>query len=98
MRGGDLLARFGGEEFLYVLPDTDIQGAWAVAKRAMDAVRQLRVTKDDGQPASPVTVSMGLACTEIDVVAGPEPLVALADQRLYFSKESGRDRCSGPSA
>ena len=98
LRGGDLLARFGGEEFVYLLPDTDLKGAESVARRALQAVRELRIPDEQGQHFSEVTVSLGLASSEVDAVPEALQLMELADRRLYLAKEAGRDRCVGPSA
>lgn len=98
LRGGDLLARYGGEEFVYLLPDTDLKGAESVAQRALQVVRDLRIPDEQGQHLSEVTVSLGLASSEVDAVPEALELLNLADRRLYQAKQAGRDRCVGPSA
>ncbi len=87
VRREDVVARFGGEEFLVLLPDTDAEGAAAVAEdlRAAVAAKPFPV----GRLALPVTVSIGWA-TRGDEDA--ERLVARADRALYAAKASGRDR------
>ncbi|EXJ14070.1 GGDEF domain protein [Imhoffiella purpurea] len=96
LRKGDIAGRFGGEEFLAVLPETDLDTAEAIANRLCDRVREGR-TQWTGQFLS-VTVSIGLAGTD-----GDEPLdraISRADQALYEAKSAGRDRVlvarSGP--
>jgi diguanylate cyclase (GGDEF)-like protein len=96
LRGGDLLARYGGEEFVYLLPDTDLKGAECVAQRALQAVRELRMADQQGRHLSAVTVSLGLASSEVDSVSQGQGLLELADQRLYQAKAAGRDRGVGP--
>ncbi len=93
IRGGDLMGRVGGEEFLAVLPDTDLLGASVVAERMRQAVAAVRVDSVDrvftaslGVSASfPVRGPGGLDDTVAD-------LLRRADEALYDAKTSGRDR------
>lgn len=90
-RPTDLLARFGGEEFSLLLPDTDLQGAQAVASLARAAVRKQAMANPDNHDGI-VTVSIGVA---ISVKVGSETPVDLlmrADKALYAAKRNGRDR------
>ncbi|WP_157108228.1 sensor domain-containing diguanylate cyclase [Azoarcus olearius] len=89
LRTSDLFARFGGEEFAIVLPETDCKGAMEVGQRLLAAFRECEVPHD-GQVLR-FTVSIGLS------VIGPadaslEALLQRADLALYRAKESGRDR------
>ena len=61
-RADDLVARFGGEEFAILLPDTDAQQACALAHRVCEAVRSLGLPHASSDTASCVTVSVGVAC------------------------------------
>lgn len=83
LRANDLLVRWGGEEFVVVLPDTQLPGARLVAERIRSAVA-------DADLEVPITVSIGVACARQDDRAGD--LVARADAACYQAKESGRDR------
>jgi diguanylate cyclase len=86
LRTVDRLGRFGGEEFLGLLPGTPVAAARACAERLRAAVAALRVLPAD----EAVTVSIGLAaCTENDTAA---TLIARADAALYRAKAGGRDR------
>jgi diguanylate cyclase len=88
VRVGDLLARWGGEEFLLVMPGTDAGAALHVAARLAAAVRATRF--DDLAPGLVVTFSAGVAdCGDADDL---EAAIARADGALYAAKHAGRDR------
>ncbi len=84
-RRGDIVARVGGEEFAWLLPETDRAGARRVAERARRAVAARPVGL-----AGRVTVSIGLA--ELAQATGGTDLYRRADQALYAAKRAGRDR------
>jgi diguanylate cyclase (GGDEF)-like protein len=90
LRGTDLAGRFGGEEFLVVLPQTGLEGSCALAERIRQAIAAGTVEVGSGPPIS-VTVSIGAA-----VLAGAtqtaEQLLEAADAALYAAKAAGRDR------
>jgi diguanylate cyclase (GGDEF)-like protein len=91
VRREDIVARFGGEEFLVILPETDAEGAAAVAEdvRAAVAAEPFAV----GRVALPLTISAGTATWRGE---DAEHLIARADRGLYAAKEGGRDRvCAG---
>lgn len=88
VRGFDTAARYGGEEFGVVLPETDDEGARAVAERIRLAVREA-TGRGTGVPMT--TISIGCATAPEDGMT-PADLVAAADRALYRAKESGRDR------
>lgn len=87
LRGGDLCARFGGEEFVVLLPSTDLTQACEVAERirAAFALKPLAT-----QPALTVTVSIGVAVYEAGLAA--EKLLAAADGAVYEAKNKGRNQ------
>jgi diguanylate cyclase (GGDEF)-like protein len=94
LRGTDWIGRYGGEEFLLVLPETGMEGAAAVAEKIRRSVQGTPVPLDDGTPAR-ATVSIGLA--SLDTAAGPgkvlgRDLIAAADRSLYEAKHAGRNR------
>lgn len=84
-RGSDALARFGGEEFIMMLHDTDLPQALMVAERVRQKVESLR-----GLPAGVhITASIGVAVSSSTDT--PESLLKKADDALYDSKRSGRN-------
>lgn len=93
-RQGDLLARWGGEEFVVLTPDTDLAGAHTVAENLRNAARRVSVPAD-GERVS-VTLSIGNASIT-EHTASLNALIDEADQQLYRAKEQGRDRTSSRS-
>jgi diguanylate cyclase (GGDEF)-like protein len=88
IRGTDRLGRFGGEEFLLVMPTTDREeAALAAAERIREAVRS--VVWDDVDKGLDVTVSAGIALARLDEPI--EPLLGRADVALYAAKHAGRN-------
>ncbi|MFD2111432.1 GGDEF domain-containing protein [Thiorhodococcus fuscus] len=88
LRKSDIAGRFGGEEFLALLPETDLGTAEAVAERLCEQTRAFRSPWKETHLR--MTVSIGLA-----EVGGEEPLeraISRADQALYEAKSAGRDR------
>ena len=93
-RPGDVPGRWGGEEFLVVLPDTGPDQAVSLGERARRAIAATPVPV--GQAPLRVTASVGVACGAED---GWEGLVRRADSGLYAAKEGGRNRVvTGPPA
>jgi diguanylate cyclase (GGDEF)-like protein len=90
-RVADLLGRYGGEEFVILLPETDIDGAEMTARRLCEGIRSAVIQSERGEIR--VTVSVGVAQVTPDV-ADLDRLLDLADQAMYRAKEGGRDRVS----
>lgn len=93
VRGIDLACRYGGEEFLIAMPDTDRNFVKIVAERLRQEVAAHKVILNGGRDELQVTVSIGIASTE----AGPkddtaQKLIKRADEALYEAKESGRNQ------
>lgn len=88
-RSADLAFRYGGEEFLLLLPDVGLAGAIAVAERVRVAAQS-----DRSSSLPPFTVSGGVALCDPADGRDPEPLLRRADAALYLAKRAGRNRIS----
>ncbi len=91
LRGHDLVGRYGGEEFVLVLPEVDTHGAAAVAERCRMIIRESCHTMEDGTSLN-VTVSLGITSRLLDTEPSVTELLRLADDALYRAKEAGRDQ------
>jgi diguanylate cyclase len=91
VKGKDAAARFGGEEFIVLLPDTPLAGARAVAENIRKAIERARIRRaDSGETIGNLTLSAGVA--QLREGESIEELLERADQALYKSKEDGRNR------
>jgi diguanylate cyclase (GGDEF)-like protein len=84
VRGSDLAIRWGGEEFILVLPEVDLDGARKLAERIRSSIERLRVSERRA-----VTISAGVAMLKVDGTIAE--LLAEADKRLYVAKARGRN-------
>lgn len=91
LRKNDVLVRWGGEEFVVILPNTDTEGLATVMDRMASSGLGMR---PDGIP---VTASMGLAERGADGVEDWDQLIQIADDRMYEAKTSGRNKVVGPN-
>ncbi len=97
IRKVDTLARFGGEEFCVILPQSDIKAAREVAGKLCEAVRGLKLRGVEKQELGHLSVSIGITVVsgESEILSDDSAvtdLVALADHALYEAKRLGRDR------
>jgi len=96
IRGGDLLCRLGGEEFVIVMPDSPVDVAAKVAERTRSAIEGEPFIIDGTGRTIAITVSVGVAGRGRDSDA--ESLYRRADQALYRSKSEGRNRVTADAA
>jgi len=89
LREVDIAGRWGGEEFLVILPDTDLAGAVMVAERMRSAIAAQEIVVAGGQTVR-VSMTLGVATVGADETA--EQAIARADSALYEGKRAGRDR------
>jgi len=90
-RNVDLAARYGGEEFAVILPETDKDGAMAIADRIRRAIKNTPFEIDPAKPMVGVTVSIGVASFPEDA-SGYADLIEGADQALYQAKNTGKNK------
>ena len=98
LRTSDAVGRYGGEEFLLVLPETDLAGAWAAAEKVRSSIAALEVFVAPGVTVT-ATISIGLA--ELDLGTSPSEttiydLIQVADENLLEAKRAGRNRIVPP--
>jgi diguanylate cyclase len=93
IKGRDVAARLGGEEFAVLLPQTSLSGAAAVAEQIRGTVAQGRICRPDGNESiGQVTLSVGVAIAKADDTL--EALLERADAAMYTAKRAGRNRVS----
>ena len=91
-RAGDMACRYGGEEFIFLLPNTHLDGATRFADRVRQTVESLALPHTTSQAAPVVTLSLGVAARIPSADTDPEALIKAADDALYQAKEAGRNR------
>jgi diguanylate cyclase (GGDEF)-like protein len=92
LRDTDIVARFGGEEFVIVLPHTNLKLSQHMAERVRAEMAAMQVELD-GASSFSITVSIGVAAFP-QHGSTVESLINTADKRLYIAKEGGRNRVS----
>jgi diguanylate cyclase (GGDEF)-like protein/hemerythrin-like metal-binding protein len=90
VRGSDVVARIGGEEFVIILPKTSGENAYQFAERLRERIQNLEVIVDEN--TIDLTVSIGVSQWQKDSFSSAEEFVANADKLLYQAKNSGRNR------
>ena len=91
LRPGDIPCRYGGEEFLVAMPDTDKAAALRAADRIREAIASHPFPHAESQPLKRLTISGGVSALRTDGLDSTE-LIRHADQALYQAKAAGRNR------
>jgi two-component system cell cycle response regulator len=97
VRGLDLACRYGGEEFVVVMPDTDMSFAYSISERLRQSIETTPVKISRAPHALNITISIGIASLE-NGDASAEALLRRADQALYRAKRSGRNKVVADAA
>jgi diguanylate cyclase (GGDEF)-like protein/PAS domain S-box-containing protein len=91
-RKADFVVRYGGEEFLIALPNTDVNGAHIMAEKLLDNMRKAQIPHKDSDVADHVTISIGVTTGNVTYTQNESDYIKKADEMLYISKQGGRDR------
>jgi diguanylate cyclase (GGDEF)-like protein len=91
-RSEDFVGRYGGEEFLVVMPNVDLEGAEVVGELIQEAIRDLNIEHEYASGRGRVTVSIGVATLTPTATISPQELIIQADQKLYLAKKNGRNQ------
>jgi len=89
MRDSDLVGRIGGEEFLLLLPKTDMAGAFIVSKNMRQKINKLSITSESN--TIQFDMSVGIAVSKFKAEQTLEDIIHQADKALYIAKNSGKD-------
>jgi diguanylate cyclase (GGDEF)-like protein len=89
-RTNDIASRYGGEEFLMVLPQSNAQGAFKIAERIREEIMKLNFDEDES--VFSVTISCGVAELNKDYMENVDQLVDMTDKALYKAKNGGRNK------
>jgi two-component system cell cycle response regulator len=93
----DIVARYGGEEVVIILPDAESEAAHVIAERIRERIEAVPFLIDQEMREIHVTVSIGVACRHVDD-KGPADMLKRADLALYRAKSSGRNRVEAEAA
>jgi two-component system chemotaxis response regulator CheY len=92
LRGGDSVYRYGGEEFLLVLPEQTLDTALVAVERVRSAVQRLAIPQPAAGPGGRLTLSAGIAAFGPGETTSAEELLQQADAALYRAKSAGRNQ------
>jgi diguanylate cyclase (GGDEF)-like protein len=91
-RVDDFVVRYGGEEFVVVLPNTDEQGAQLIADKLLENIRKCNVPHEQNDAADCLTISIGVTTGKVEHTHKTDDFVRKADELMYKSKHTGRNR------
>lgn len=91
-RSVDMVARFGGEEFAILLPNTDLEEAQGIARKCLNAVISEQIENVSSPITNILTISLGVAAEKPDKHTDKLSLIDSADKMLYLAKSRGRNR------
>lgn len=91
VRQSDHVGRYGGEEFLIILPETNTQAAIQLGERCRKSLEALKIDTGKREPLQ-ITASFGLFCNETDRCDSSESMLHFADEALYSAKKQGRNK------
>ncbi len=91
VKGGDVVCRYGGEEFIIIFPDTAKENALKLCDAIRNRIKNFKFPNEENQPDGDLTVSFGVATYPDDALT-PDELVKKADDALYKAKKLGRNR------
>ena len=92
-RPSDDVCRYGGEEFVLILPNTELDGALLLLEQLRAEIERSPITTEG--LTIPLTISAGVACTVVTALQAEESLLGAADQQLYQAKKAGRNNIKG---
>jgi diguanylate cyclase (GGDEF)-like protein len=95
LRPGDIFARFGGDEFVLLLPETQMQAACGVAQRVLESIGAMQIASDDGVPITG-SASIGLAVYPLNA-DNAKDLFLFADNMMYKAKQAGKQQIGVPT-
>lgn len=90
-RPSDICARYGGEEFAIILGDTELDSAFIIIEKALNAINQLELPSPNKTKVN-ITASIGLATYHPNGKSAEQSIISSADELLYQAKNTGRDR------
>jgi diguanylate cyclase (GGDEF)-like protein len=90
-RESDFIARFGGEEFIAVLPNTDLGGAEKIAKQIFQQLHKANLPHGHSAVSDRITISMGISVSTPSQILPPEVMLKKADNALYAAKHAGKN-------
>jgi diguanylate cyclase (GGDEF)-like protein len=93
-RADDFVVRYGGEEFIVLLPNTNEQGARLIADKLLNNIRNCNIPHEQSEAANCVTISIGVTTGKVLHTHSANDFVEKADKMLYKSKQSGRNKYS----